>query len=170
MQQTPQQASPFKNWKQLVVLVALAFIVPVVVFILITQWVTSGKEGMNEDTSAVLARIAPVGQVELAGAATPAASAAPVATATPAAPAVAAKADGKKIYDTTCAVCHGTGVAGAPKFGDKKEWAPRLATGIDMLYKVALAGKGAMPAKGGNTALPDADVKAAVDYMTAAAR
>ena len=81
-----------------------------------------------------------------------------------------AKPDGKKIYDTTCMVCHAAGVAGAPKFGDKAAWAPRLKTGMDALYAVALKGKGAMPAKGGNAALPDADVKAAVDYMVAAAK
>ena len=80
------------------------------------------------------------------------------------------KPDGKKIYDTTCAVCHGAGVAGAPKFGDKAAWAPRLKTGIDALYASALKGKGAMPAKGGNASLADADVKAAVDYMAAAAK
>ena len=67
-------------------------------------------------------------------------------------------------------VCHGAGIAGAPKFGDKAAWAPRLATGIDTLYKVALTGKGAMPPRGGNKDLSDADVKAAVDYMAAAAK
>ena len=86
------------------------------------------------------------------------------------APASGANADGKKIYETTCTVCHGAGIAGAPKFGDKAAWAPRLATGMDALYKVALSGKGAMPAKGGNTSLSDAEVRAVVDYMAAAAR
>jgi cytochrome c5 len=86
------------------------------------------------------------------------------------APAAAGKPDGKKIYDTTCTVCHGAGVAGAPKFGDKAAWAPRIKTGMDAIYKIALGGKGAMPPKGGNTALSDADVKAAVDYMVAAAK
>jgi cytochrome c5 len=104
-----------------------------------------------------------------------AAAAAPIAVApAAAAPAAAApasgKPDGKKIYDTTCTVCHGAGGAGAPKFGDKAVWAPRLKTGIDTLYASALKGKSAMPAKGGNMALADADVKAAVDYMVAAAR
>ena len=102
--------------------------------------------------------------------ATAAAAPAPVAVATAVPAAAAAKPDGKKIFESTCTVCHGAGIAGAPKFGDKAAWAPRLATGIDTLYKVALAGKGAMPAKGGNTSLSDAEVKAAVDYMAAAAR
>ena len=103
-----------------------------------------------------------------------AAAAAPAATA--AAPTVAvaatatAKPDGKKVYDTTCMACHATGAAGAPKLGDKAAWAPRLKTGVDALYAAALKGKAAMPAKGGNASLPDADVKAAVDYMLAAAK
>ncbi|HET7032588.1 MAG TPA: c-type cytochrome [Casimicrobiaceae bacterium] len=112
-----------------------------------------------------------------AGSAAPAAStiAAASATAGPAASATAsaaaaAKPDGKKVYDTTCMVCHATGAAGAPKFGDKAAWAPRIKTGIDALHATALKGKGAMPAKGGNTALSDADVTAAVDYMVAAGK
>jgi cytochrome c5 len=92
------------------------------------------------------------------------------AAATPAASAAATKADGKKIFESTCTVCHGAGIAGAPKFGDKAAWKPRLATGIDTLYKVALTGKGAMPPKGGNKDLSDADLKAAVDYMVAAVK
>ncbi|MBK7593508.1 MAG: cytochrome c5 family protein [Betaproteobacteria bacterium] len=92
--------------------------------------------------------------------------AAPVAVAA----AAPAAADGKKVYDTACVACHATGVAGAPKFADKAAWAPRLKTGADALYASALKGKGAMPAKGGNAALSDAEVKASVDYMTAAAK
>ncbi len=102
-----------------------------------------------------------------AAAATAAAAAPPPAAA--AAPA-AGKPDGKKTYDTTCSVCHAAGVAGAPKFGDKAAWAPRIKTGMDALYASALKGKAAMPAKGGNASLPDADVKAAVDYMVAAGK
>ncbi len=67
-------------------------------------------------------------------------------------------------------VCHASGVAGAPKFGDKAAWAPRIKQGIDTLHNSALKGKNAMPPKGGNTALPDADVMAAVDYMVQAAK
>lgn len=70
-------------------------------------------------------------------------------------------------------MCHGAGIAGAPKFGDKAAWAPRLAEGAATLYQHAIAGfqgkAGVMPPKGGSSA-PDADVKAAVDYMAAAAK
>ncbi len=350
MQQQGQHVSPIKNWKQLVVVVVLAFVVPIALAVLISQWVTSGSKGMHEDESAIIKRIQPVGEVVLAppsgpkgqltgeqvygqvcknchegglagapkfgdeaawakviaqgqavavdhalkgirampakggnpdldnveveravvymanksdakwkeptapaaaaggersgeqvvqvtcgkchqtgeggapkigdraawrerakkgykvvlqsalkghagmparggmaelsdveigravqymmnsGAEQPVTAAAPAAGAPAPAAAVATKADGKKIFETTCVVCHGTGVAGAPKFGDKAAWAPRIKTGIDTLYKVALTGKGAMPPRGGNKDLPDADVKAAVDYMVAAAK
>ena len=121
---------------------------------------------MNKGAGKIVMNVPASTAVGTAVAPTPA-MAAPAAAA---APASAAKPDAKKIFDTTCAVCHGTGVAGAPKFGDKAAWAPRIRTGIDMLYKVALAGKGAMPPRGGNNSLADAEVKAAVDYMVAAAK
>ena len=82
----------------------------------------------------------------------------------------AGKPDGKKIYDSTCVACHGTGVAGAPKAGDKAAWAPRLKTGMKSLYADALKGKNGMPPKGGNTALSDDELKAAVDYLTGLAK
>jgi cytochrome c5 len=108
-----------------------------------------------------------------AAAAMPAAAAASVAAA-PAASAAptqaAAGGAGKAVYDATCMVCHATGVANAPKFGDKAAWAPRIATGVAALHTSAIKGKNAMPPKGGNVALPDADVAAAVDYMVAAAK
>src|SRR6266853_2083405 len=82
-----------------------------------------------------------------------------------AAQAVAVKTDGKKVYETACITCHGAGVANAPKFGDKKAWAMHLMHGVDHLYENALKGTGAMPPRGGNLTLSDAEVKAAVDYM-----
>jgi cytochrome c5 len=122
-------------------------------------------------TAPVAAKAAPAAPVA-APATAAAAPAAPaqVATAAPAAAAGAGKADGKSVYDQTCHVCHEAGVAGSPKYGDKAAWAPRIAQGADTLYSVALHGKGAMPPKGGNAALSDAQVKAAVDYMVAAAK
>ena len=103
------------------------------------------------------------------GAAAPAAAAPAQATAAPAAAApaqaTAAKIDGEKVYKGTCFACHDVGVANAPKLGDKAAWSARVATGKDALYHSALNGKNVMPAKGGNTALSDDEVKAAVDYI-----
>ncbi len=79
-------------------------------------------------------------------------------------------ADGAATYKDACAVCHTAGIAGAPKLGDKAAWAPRIATGMDAMYGVALKGKGAMPAKGGRSDLSDDAVKAVVDYMVAQAK
>lgn len=79
-------------------------------------------------------------------------------------------ADGKAVYDKTCAACHATGVANAPKFGDKAAWAPRVATGKDALVASVVKGKGAMPPKAGAANLSDDDIKAAVDYMLAAVK
>ncbi len=104
-----------------------------------------------------------------------AAPAAPVAEAAPApvaAPALAADT-GKKIYTQACAVCHGAGIAGAPKFADKAAWTDRLKQGNSVLYEHAIKGfqgkAGMMPAKGGSAA-SDEEVKAAVDYMAAAVK
>ena len=73
--------------------------------------------------------------------------------------------DGKAIYEKTCVVCHKDGVAGAPKFGDKAAWAPRIKTGEAALIASVTKGKGAMPPKAGNAALTDAEIKAAVQFM-----
>lgn len=81
------------------------------------------------------------------------------------------QASGQATYQQACFACHGAGVAGAPKTGDKAAWKARIAQGNDTLYKHAIEGykgdKGFMPAKGGRADLKDADVKAAVDYMVA---
>jgi cytochrome c5 len=192
---TPHHVSPIKSWQQLVVVVVLAFIVPIAVIALLSQYVTDVSVPADVDAAS---RIKPVGEVvvESAGSAAPAgtaaqapsaapapaasaspqkaagqaASAPATAAATPRAVPEAAKPDGKKVFDATCSACHTPGVAGAPKLADKAAWAPRLKQGMDALYAAALKGKGAMPAKGGNASLPDADVKAAVDYMAAAAK
>ena len=107
-----------------------------------------------------------------APAAAVAVAAAPVA-APVAAPAIAAADTGKKLYDTACIACHGAGIAGAPKLGDKGAWAARIGQGDAVMYEHAIKGfqgkTGFMPPKGGSTA-PDAEVKAAVDYMVVASK
>ena len=131
---------------------------------------TKGDPNMSD--KAIAKRLAPVAQVAV-DANAPAAPAA-AAPAPAAAPAAAKTADagnaGKAAFDSACTACHTAGLAGAPKLGDKAAWAPRIAQGKPALYNSALKGKGAMPAKGGNTALADEAVKAAVDYMLAAAK
>ena len=107
-------------------------------------------------------------------AAAPAAAPAVVEAPAPAAAPVAENALGKSIYNKTCALCHAAGVAGAPKPGNKEDWAPRIAQGDETLYKHAIEGftgaLGMMPARGGGSSLSDEDVKAAVDHMVALSR
>jgi cytochrome c5 len=91
------------------------------------------------------------------------------APATAATPASSGSANGEAVYNATCKACHATGVAEAPLFGNKEKWKPRVATGLSALMNSALNGKGAMPPKGGNTALSDNEIKAAILYMTKAA-
>lgn len=125
------------------------------------------------------ATASPIGGTPASAAPTAAPSAAtpaPAAAAAPApaaAPAVANADAGKALYNSACIACHGAGVAGAPKLADKANWAPRIQQGNAVLYEHAIKGyqgkAGVMPPKGGSSA-PDADVKAAVDFMVASAR
>jgi cytochrome c5 len=84
--------------------------------------------------------------------------------------------NGKELFEQVCSVCHGQGIAGAPKAGDKAAWAPRIAEGKPTLYQHALngyqggPGGGVMPPKGGRPDLPDALIKQAVDYMVSLAQ
>lgn len=77
--------------------------------------------------------------------------------------------DGTAVFTQACAACHGAGIAGAPKLGDKSAWGPRIAKGKDMLYQHALHGfqgdAGVMPPKGGRVDVPDDLVRQAVDHM-----
>ncbi|MEW6559343.1 MAG: c-type cytochrome [Pseudomonadota bacterium] len=172
--------------RKILVVMGIGFIVPIVLLLLIAFYIGSssqppaGSESLS--TAAVDARVAPVGSAVVAASSQAAAqqNSASMATAAPAAPApsgsgaavpvAATKVDGKGLYESTCIACHGAGVAGAPKVGDKAAWAPIIAQGDAVLYDRAIHGytgkHGVMPPKGGSTASDD-DVKAAVDYMVA---
>lgn len=122
--------------------------------------------------NSVLERVQPVGQEAVAGQDNSAlAIKAPAGAAATALP---VPKDGKALFETVCSVCHGAGIAGAPKAGDKAAWAPRIAEGKATLYQHALQGyngkTGAMPAKGGRTDLPDDLIKQGVDYMVSMAQ
>lgn len=82
----------------------------------------------------------------------------------------AAANDGKSIYDKACAMCHAQGVANAPKLGDKTAWGPRVSAGVPALVATVVKGKGGMPPKAGNAALSEGEIKAAVEFMLAAAK
>ena len=116
-------------------------------------------------SSGTAERVKAVGQMNLASNTTVSSTTSQVAvTAT-------AIIDGKKIYNGMCVACHGAGVAGAPRVGDKGAWAERIDKGASTLYANAINGvqgsSGVMPAKGGNPALSDDEIKAVVDYMVA---
>ena len=74
---------------------------------------------------------------------------------------------GEEVFTSTCTMCHGAGIGGAPKFGDKAAWKTRIAQGLPTLHEHALAGIRGMPPRGTCTACSDDEVKAAVDYMVA---
>jgi cytochrome c5 len=77
---------------------------------------------------------------------------------------------GDKVYDKTCVVCHDTGLSGAPRLGNRSEWAPRMSAGIDALVSSVKNGKGQMPPKGGNDKFTEEELRAAVEYMLAKVR
>jgi cytochrome c5 len=113
--------------------------------------------------ASVAERIAPVGKVAISGVDNSAVEekvAAPVAL---------KDMPGEEVFNSTCVACHGAGLAGAPKVGDKGAWAPRIAEGSDTLHDHAIHGftgkSGVMPAKGGLISVTDASIMAAVDYM-----
>jgi cytochrome c5 len=126
------------------------------VYFVVNLSMGEGEHKEADAHAAVTERIAPVGQIQVAEA--------------PSAQSAGAAGDGEGTFKKICSGCHGAGLLGSPKFGDKAAWAPRIAQGLDTLYVSAIKGKNAMPAKGGNPALADADVKAAVQYMVNAAK
>jgi cytochrome c5 len=145
-----KHTSFIKTPKQLVIVVVLAFAIPIALVVLLSQLITDVRPpGRQEAQTGVLDRIKPVGEVTLVEASAPQAS-----------------MTGEKVYQDVCKVCHEAGVVGAPKLGDKAAWAPRIKRGINALYSNAIKGtdKG-MPPKGGNRNLADIEVQRAVVYM-----
>ncbi|HXX83814.1 MAG TPA: c-type cytochrome [Casimicrobiaceae bacterium] len=148
-----QHTSFIKTPRQLAIVVAAAFAVPIVLIVLVSQLITSTRPaGSIESENKVLSRIEPVGQVTLADAAAP-----------------AGERTGEQVFQTVCKACHEAGLAGAPKVGDKAAWAPAIKKGYATLVKHAIEGfeepGKVMPAKGGMPDLADIEVERAVVYM-----
>lgn len=147
-----QHASLIKTPRQLVVVIVLAFVVPVLVIVLLVKFVTGEKlEGAGSSSmsaEAIAERLRPIGAVVLAEAG-----------------GTRALQSGEAVYKLACAACHATGAANAPKAGDAAAWGPRIKQGYETLVRHAVGGLNAMPAKGGNPDLDPLEVARAVAYM-----
>ncbi|RZI99077.1 MAG: c-type cytochrome [Rubrivivax sp.] len=142
---------PIKTPKQLAWAVLFAFVVPVIVIVLLANYVTTSTKPAAGtaafEAQAVAARIAPVGHVEVKDVND-----------------VATMKTGEQVYQAQCAACHATGAAGAPKLGDAAAWGPRIKSGFDALVHSALKGKGSMGPQGGGD-FSDFEVARAVAYV-----
>ena len=142
---------PIKTPKQLAWAVLFAFVVPVIVIILLANYVSTATKpaaGTGAlEAQAVAERIAPVGHVEVKDAND-----------------VAAMKTGEQVFQAQCAACHATGAAGAPKLGDAAAWGPRIKSGVEALLNSALKGKGNMGPQGGGD-FSDFEIHRAVVYM-----
>jgi cytochrome c5 len=161
MSEHDTHSSFVKTPQQLIAVVLAAFIVPIVGVLLAVQLIVhrphANPAAMKPE--AVAARIQPVGRVEFgtggeAGTQTAAAGAAPKAP-----------KSGEEVYKSTCAACHQTGAAGAPKVGDNAAWAKLLKEGLAELTKTAITGVKAMPPRGGNPELSDLEIARAIVHM-----
>ena len=143
--------SPIKTPQQLAVVLVLAFAVPVIGIILLTQIIVMDRhtDAATLAPEAVEARIQPVARVVFGE---------------PAAGPRAAKT-GEEVYKQVCAACHTAGVANAPKLGDKTAWESHIKEGLDKLVTNAINGIKAMPPRGGNPDLSDYEVARAVVFM-----
>lgn len=180
---TQGHEGPIKTPRQLIWTVVAAFVVPILVIVLLVNFVTTApRPAAGSDTwsdEAVARRLMPVARIAIAGgtapeaaaeAAAPTASAEPAAATAPAATvAAAAPASRPAVYTRSCTACHQAGVAGAPKTGDNAAWAPLAAKGIDALTASVVNGKGAMPPRGTARTASDAELREAVAYMLQAA-
>ena len=148
---TENHEGPIKTPKQLVVTVVAAFVVPIVIIIMLTNYVASdsrdgaGSDGMT--AAATAKRIQPVGTVEIKDASD-----------------ATSFKTGEQVFQAQCTACHTAGALGAPKLGDAAAWALRIKTGYDALLASALKGKGSMTAQGGGD-YNDTELGRAVVYM-----
>ena len=124
------------------------------------------RQSLMTDGSGIAARLAAIGQINTAQAQS---TSTPTQVAATETAATETTVDGRKVYQASCVACHGAGIAGAPMVGNAAAWMSRIEAGADSLYTNAINGfqgsSGVMPGKGGNSALSDDEVKAAVDYM-----
>ena len=129
--------------------------------------VMHSRDALMRNGSSVIDRIKPVGKLAMELPTEVAVINTSISTST-------VTRDGAQVFDQSCAACHASGIAGAPKLGDQLQWKTRLAKGAKVLYANALNGVsssiGVMPAKGGNPSLSETEVKAAVDYILAKAK
>lgn len=146
--------SPVKTPGQLIAVIIASFAIPIVLIVLFANYANHAfRSGAGTDALSdqqVAARIAPIAKVDVKDANAP-----------------RTYKTGEEVYKAVCVTCHGTGAAGAPKFGNKDDWAPRISQGFDTLLKTALAGKGAMPARGGTSPddVSDYEIARAIVYM-----
>ena len=155
----------------------LAVLTVVLILSALAIYEHSPHETNPDEPAQIAERIAPAGAVYAGNTGRAAMQAAADAAAKAAASQVAygGTTDGKEIYDHLCTSCHTAGIAGAPKLGNKAMWGPRIAEGLDTLIKHATEGYHGpdgnfMPPKGGNPALTDAQVKAAVTWIVGQAK
>ena len=150
MTEHDQHSSFIKTPQQLVVVLLLAFLVPILGIVLLVQLVTSRPSADPNALTpeSIAARIQPVGRIEFGKAAE-----------------AAGARSGESIVKATCATCHQAGVANAPKIGDAGSWAPRLKEGLKGMLANAIKGKGAMPPRGGDASLTDEELARAIVYM-----
>jgi len=145
-----QHTSFIKTPQQLVVVILLSFVVPIASILLLVKLVLSQPHADPGALApeAVAARLQPVARVEFGAAAAPAGA-----------------RKGEDIVKATCAACHQAGVANAPKIGDRASWAPHLQHGLQGMLANATKGKGAMPPRGGDASLTDAELTRAIVFM-----
>ena len=145
--------SPIKTPKQLITVIALAFLVPIVIIVLLSQF-AANMRSIDKDSpamayEAVAKRLKPVGDLAFADAGG----------------AARAARSGEEIYKAVCSACHDSGAAGAPKFADKSAWAARLKKGQKALLASAIKGLNAMPPRGGGVDLSDLEMERVVVYL-----